>query len=206
MLLIGALPGGGRGRGGRRGSLGLPEHLIRQEHAVDGVDGEREVGGERGAEGDGGDAGGHVDEALPRGGGDVDGVHAGGARGLRAQRVAGRLERGEGVVAREDVVEHQLHLLLVAQAVERARPQRGEGGVRRREEGEAVVGGLQLAAQLLADAGGVEEAEQRVVLPALLEDAREVDRLRRRWRRRRGDVRGGDGRGGEERRRRMRVV
>ena len=113
---------------------------------------------------------------MARGGcGHVDAVHAAGARRLGGQRVAGRLEGGDAVVAGQDVVQQQLDLLLVGEAVQRAGLELGEGVVVGREEGEAVVRVLELAGQLLGDPGGLPEPEQRRVLPATFKDAGQVE-------------------------------
>jgi hypothetical protein len=73
------------------------------------------------------------------------------------------------------VVEQELDLLLVGEAVERTGLELGEGVVVGREEGQAVVRVLELAGQLLGDLGGLQEAEQRRVLPATFKDTGQVE-------------------------------
>ena len=148
------------------------------------------MGEQRAADGHVDDARGDVHQRARRAGAHVDAVHAAGARRLGVQRVAGRLERGQAVVAGQDVVEQQLDLLLVGEGVERAGLELGEGVVVGREEGEPVVRVLELAGDLLGYPGGIQQAEQRRVLPAVFQDARQVElRWWWAWARSRGGVR-----------------
>lgn len=105
--LLGRLLGRDIGRGGGRGGL-HPEEVERQQHVVERVHGQREVGVQHVADDDLVDAGRHVH--LVARAGHVHGVDAVVAGRLRAQRVAGHLERRQAVEARQDVVQHQLHL------------------------------------------------------------------------------------------------
>lgn len=70
----------------------------------------------------------------------------------------------------------QRDLLLVGEGVERAGREAGEGVVGGREDGEAGVGVVELVVYLVADLGALEEADERSVLPCLLQNERDVGR------------------------------
>ncbi|KAG6493150.1 hypothetical protein ZIOFF_048127 [Zingiber officinale] len=172
--------GGGWGlAGGRRGGRGVrPEDGVGEQDPLDGVDDEGDVCVEGGFDGGFDDAGGDVGLVGigGRGGGDVEGEDAGLAGGLGGEGVAGGLEGGEGVVAGEDVEEHQLDLLLLGQGVESAGGEGGEGVVGGGEDGEAVEAVVELAVDLLVHAGLLEEANEGGELTSLGQDRREVER------------------------------
>ncbi|URE44891.1 hypothetical protein MUK42_32978 [Musa troglodytarum] len=155
-----------------------PEELGGQQHLVHRVHRQREFQVEVVVDGRLVDPRGHVH--LVAAAGDVDGVDAAPPRCLRVHRVARGLEGGWAVVPREDVVEDQRHLLLGRQAVERAGFQVAEGIVGGGEDGEAIEGVVQLALDLLPYLRLSQQAKERAVLPALLENAGEVERRRRR--------------------------
>jgi hypothetical protein len=100
--LLGLLLGRGWRGGGRLGA----EELEGEEHLVDGVDGEGPDDAERVVDGDVDDSGGNVELVL-RVGGDVESVGPVAPGRLRADGVAGGLERLERVELREDVALHQ---------------------------------------------------------------------------------------------------
>lgn len=205
-----------RGRGG--GRLG-PEELVRQQHGVDGVDGEGEVEVEVVADRSLVDPRGHVDLAAAAAGCDVDRVDAFLAGGLRADGVAGGLEGGGAVEPRQHVVQNQRHLrvktsihsatstssikaiqfpadrptdlLLAAEAVEGAGLEVVEGVVGGREDGQAIEGVVQLALDLPPYLRRLQQPDERLVLPALLQDPRQVERPGRLRRRRDGRRLGG---------------
>jgi hypothetical protein len=179
---LGRLPGCGR-----RGRRGLDaEQVVGQQHLVDGVDGEGLLRAQRLADAGGDEARGHVGLAAAVGG-DVERVGPVGARRLRAHGVAGGLEGVERVELRQDVVLHQRHLLLLRQLVQRAGLEAGEGAVGGREHrvpaAERVV---QLAVQLRVLLRRLHQPHERRVLPALLQDRRNVRRALVGRRRRRG--------------------
>ncbi|RWW77516.1 hypothetical protein BHE74_00014332 [Ensete ventricosum] len=169
-----------------RGRRRRPEELGGQQDLVHRVHRQREVLIEVVVDGRLVDPRRHVH--LVAGAGDVDGVDAAAPGGLRVHRVARGLEGGQGVVPGQDVVQDQRHLLLGRQAVERAGLQVVESVVGGAEDGEAIEGVVQLALYLLADLGFFEQAKEGAVLPALLENAGEVERrwLRTRSHRARG--------------------
>jgi hypothetical protein len=186
------------GRGGGRLDA---EELEGKEHLVDGVDGEGPDDAERVVDGDVDDAGGNVELVL-RVGGDVERVGPVAPGRLRADGVAGGLERLERVELREDVALHQRHLLLLRERVERTGLEAVEGVVRGREHRVpvAVEGVVELAVELRVLLRRLHQPDERRELPALLQHRRHV---RGTARRRRGG-RGLRERGGEKHQRQER--
>ncbi|CAD5170306.1 unnamed protein product [Musa acuminata subsp. malaccensis] len=162
-----------RRRRRRRRRLGA-EDLVRQQHLLDGVHHQREVGVDGVVDGNLDDARGDVGLVVRRRG-HVERPHAGLPRRLRHHRVGRGLERGQAVVAREDVVEDELDLLLLAEAVECADLEAGKGVVGGGEQGEPVVAVVELAVDLLVHLGLAEEADEGGVPPALGEDGSDVE-------------------------------
>lgn len=110
-------------------------------------------------------------------GGDVDGVRPVVAGRLGAHRVARRLEHVQAVVARQDVVEHQPHLVLLDEGVEGAGLEALEGGVSGGEDGEGVGQVVELLVDLDVYLGFAEEVDEGVVVGAVDEDGGDVERL-----------------------------
>lgn len=68
---------------------------------------------------------------------------------LSPQRVAGRLELRGGEERGDDVELHQLHFLLVGEGVEGSGFEAEEGGIRRGEDGEALLRVVELRLDLV---------------------------------------------------------
>lgn len=91
-------------------------------------------------------------------------------RSLCPHGVAHCLEIGEGVVLWRDMVENELHFLVIGEVIDGARLEVLEGVVGRGEEGEALGGGVELALNLGELLGFLEEADEGGVLPGFFED------------------------------------
>jgi len=115
--------------------------------------------------------------------GEIKAPNAGCAGGLSANGVGDRQEIGKRVVFRRDVVLNKLDFLLVCEAVYSSGLEVVEGIVGWGKEAHALSGAVELAHDLVAYLGLIEEANEGGVLPVFIEDSGDVDRAggRRRW-------------------------